>query len=207
MRTGCAFPGRWRAWPDGYIRPLLHRGKEHGADVADGNGAVVELVRRVADGGVRHEERPGVWGRVPGGAQGRLVRESGRISETRAPWGALRGRIRPKTGGARIRSCYPRIRDGVPSNHKPRSIPAPLPRSGAIASWSFVAGAGPTRSFSASARPASTPLFGASRGISPIPSSAAMRSPVTTWTWNSTLDPPARRGTPTDGAERSVAAP
>ena len=38
---------------------ILAGGEEHGADVTDGNGAVVELARLVADGGI-HDDDP--WG-------------------------------------------------------------------------------------------------------------------------------------------------
>ncbi len=48
------------------VDTVLSGGEKPGADVAGGNGVVVELVLLVADGGVRHEgEGTGFRDRVP----------------------------------------------------------------------------------------------------------------------------------------------
>ena len=80
-----------------------------------------------------------------------------------------------------------------PCSHNPRSMP-PLPRSRTGGSGVFAGVFMPSRAFPAPSpgprsdciersRAASAALSGASRFILPMPSSAAMRSPVAAWSW------------------------
>lgn len=68
--------------------------EEHGADVTDGNGVVVELVRLAEDDGVNDENAPGFGCRPGGDAQNGLVRWPGARFRKRGHCGApFRARI------------------------------------------------------------------------------------------------------------------
>ena len=117
---------------------------------------------------------PGTFGEV-GGEQLRTGPYAQAAASTRR---------RDATGARKLFIVHARHRN------RPRSMLAPQPHSSTGVSPSFFAAVEPPRSFPAPvpvprsacispARLASTALSGASRGIPPVPSSAAMRSPVT----------------------------